>query len=289
MRAALLSFTPILLPAPSASYLPLRAFVAAFFLPPERFLAALRLPFLRSLAGRTLRALGRSLLLGRLFLGSFFFFAGAFSWPGSCLLRGSSLLRRSASSAPRLGRRGRRCGWCSRCRSSCSLRQAAPASDRPPAYAPRTCAPYGSTNCAIQSPPGTSIGPLTSVPRARLGFLDGVVHVLDADVAEPAGTAGHRGRLVEHAAALYAVAAEEHVLAHLGAHVVLGHLLPTEHCRVEVDRGAPVAGRELVPGELTALRRRLFAGVCRSSDRRRSPRPADPSAPRTCRRRSGSR
>ena len=94
-----------------------------------------------------------------------------------------------------------------------------------------------------------------------LGLLDGVVHVLDANVAEPARAAGHLGRLVEHAAALYAVAAEEHVLAHLGAHVVLGHLLPTEDCRVEVDRCAPVAGGQLVPGEFAALRRRLLARV----------------------------
>src|ERR1044071_1841251 len=69
------------LPAPSASYLPLPAFLAAFFLPPERCLAALRPPFFAALRAGRFALLAAAFFFAAFFLAGFFaaaFFAGAF-------------------------------------------------------------------------------------------------------------------------------------------------------------------------------------------------------------------
>ena len=66
----------------NASYLPLRAFLAAFFLPPERFLAVLRPPFFEALRAGRFALLAAAFFLAAFFLVAYFlagaFFAAAF-------------------------------------------------------------------------------------------------------------------------------------------------------------------------------------------------------------------
>ena len=113
----------------------------------------------------------------------------------------------------------------------------------------------------MRSPPGTSIGPVSTEPRAACGALDGAVEIRDADVAEPIRGAGFAGRaFVEHAAELAAIAAEDQVHAHR-AHVVLADLVPAEQRGVERERDVRRdVRRELVPRELAraAARPRSF-------------------------------
>src|SRR5688572_19320681 len=162
MLAALLSFPSIFLPAPYASYLPLRALRAAFFLPPERFLAALRLTFFAALRAGRFAPLAAARFFFAAFLAAFFFFAGAFFLAGAAAFFGAAAFLGAAGLA----------GSAAGAASAGAAALAAAAGFRSAANTcTANCAPYGSTNCAIQSPPGTSIGPLTSVPRAPLAFL----------------------------------------------------------------------------------------------------------------------
>ena len=112
--------------------------------------------------------------------------------------------------------------------------------------------PCGSSNSAIQLPPGTSIGPCSSRPprpwrrRPRGGIRH--VHVASHDGGRRADPACCTMPPTGRAAVL-----EELVDAH-GAHVMAGTLVPAEQLAVEAQRPGHVRGRELVPGEAALAR-----------------------------------